>query len=104
MADTIIYSKSDLQLNFTVLDEGVAAPTSNFSSATYKIVDRRGVALLTKTLGSGITGNGTVFEVLIGETDITFAGAYIHQLSVVNLIGDELPPVFQNKITILEKH
>ena len=104
MADTIIYSKSDLQLNFSVFDAGVAANTANFSAATYKIVDRRGVDLLTKTLGNGILTNGTVFEVVLAETDVTFAGAYIHQFTVTNLAGDELPPVFQAKITVLEKH
>jgi hypothetical protein len=104
MADTIIYSKSDLQLNFSVFDEGAATSTSLFSAATYKIVDRRGVDLLTKTLGAGITRNGTVFEVLVTELDLPFSGVFIHQLTVTNLVGDALPPVFQDKITVIERH
>ncbi len=104
MTDTIIYQGSDLQFNFTVGEgeKGAQVSTDKFSGATYKIVDKNGVELLVKTLGNVISSSGFIFKVLIDAVEMTFAGVFIHQLTVTTLQDNVLTYVFKDKITIKE--
>ena len=97
-------------------DPTVTIDASNFIEAKYRIFDADGTtALVTATLTGGEIaveadtddeGNAIkVFRATLSKASmldsIVPAGQYIHQFKVTNTGGLELPPVFQNTVTIV---
>lgn len=69
-----------------------------YTGAEYTIFDNAGVSLLTLTLGSGVTKNGTDFVVHVPSSALTFTGTYKHQLVAVSSSTRDL--MFKRKVTI----
>ena len=97
-------------------DSTITIDASNFTEAKYRIFDTDGTtALVTATLTGGEIaveadtdeeGNAiNVFRTTLSKTSmldsIVPEGQYTHQFKVTNSGGLELPPVFQNTVTII---
>jgi hypothetical protein len=62
----------------------------NISQAKYQIFDKNDVALVTKTLGSGITFAAGVTTVSLSDTDtLNLAGSYRHECIVRDPSGQD---------------
>ena len=100
-------------------DSSVTIDASNFTEAIYRIFDTDNTtALVTATLTGGdiavesdtdSEGNAiNVFRTTLTKasmlSSVVEAGQYSHSFKVTNSAGLELPPVFQNVVTVVEAY
>lgn len=100
-----LYQHSDQNFTTSVTDEaGVEIDAASFTGALYKIFAADcTTVLVSKSLGSGIVVEGTKFKTTLDKADMVMAaGQYTHQFKVINSAAQELPPVFQNTVTVKE--
>ncbi len=110
-----LYNNSDQNFKTEIDDEeGANVDASIFTGAIYRIYAQDGLSVLVEeTLsGGGIvvvadTDSGgspiNVFKTSLEKIDMTMvAGNYTHQFKVVNSATQELPPLFQNTVNILD--
>lgn len=99
-----LYQNSDNAIRVPVVD-GVTGDTylaSSFSDAEYIIADNAGKIVIHKKLNNGIIIDGDDFLINIDDGELLVKGNYLHQLVVWNSAGDKLPPVFIDKVKILQ--
>jgi hypothetical protein len=99
----LLYERRDQQFTVTVYDtDGTTViPASTYLNAQYRIFPKTGcTALLSKSLGSGITVSGDNFVVSIDDTDIDFNGEYRHVFVVGTTVDELLPSVIDSFVTI----
>jgi len=104
-----LYQNSDQTFTVQIFAADGTTPVdaNTFQFAEYNIYEKDAcVALVTKTLGSGIDVNGTNFEVTLEDTDITFsttdAQKYDHAFRPGTTAQPRLAPVFDEEVTIVE--
>lgn len=96
----------DKEIVATIVDEAGAAVDTTGSTATYVIAEEPGgVAIISKTVGSGIAvgGGASNNEVTITIDDndtITFSGQYYHELELIDTTG-KVYTAFVGYITFL---
>ena len=102
-----LYERRDQSFTVTVYDtDGTTIiPASTYLNAQYRIKATNTCdALVTKSLGSGITVNGSVFVVTLTDADITFNGIngeYSHSFTVGTTVDEVLPSIFDTTVDIV---
>ena len=114
-----LFNNSDQTFKTEITEEDsdpvVIVDASIFTEAVYRIYAQDGLStLVEKKLSIGteivvivdvdVDGNNiNVFKTTLLKTDMTMAaGQYPHQFKVTNSDSLELPPVFENEVTIVE--
>lgn len=104
-----LYQNSDQTFTVQIFESDGTTPVdaNNYQFAEYSIYTKGTCnALVTKTLGSGISVSGTNFEVTLEDTDITFATSstekYDHAFRPGTTAQPRLAPVFDEEVTIME--
>lgn len=112
-----LYNNSDQTFKTQITEEEdptVTIDASSFTEAVYKIFSQDcSTVLVTKKLSlaeiavvADVDDAGdpiNVFQTTLLKVDMTMvAGQYQHNFKVTNSAGLELPPVFQNTVTIVE--
>lgn len=104
MTDTL-YQNSDNIFQTQVTDENTneVLAAGLFNAAEY-ILHKKGIVIVHKTLGHGITLVGDEFVTHIDDGDITpKAGeGYQHQFVVWDNAGNKRPPIFNKPVTIIK--
>ncbi len=106
MAIDALYQHRDNDLQVTVRDEaGNQLNPDDFENAIYVIyVKSTGTEVLRKTLGSGISSVGGVFNVDIAKDEIPFsnvANIHWHTMVIGYTATEERPQVFDEETTII---
>lgn len=102
-----LWENSDFvfQVDIFESDGTTPADANDFTEAKWELyATGTCIALVAKTLGSGIAIVGTSFEVTIDEADIDFNGVngeYTHEFRVGTVISPSLPPVFNTTVPII---
>lgn len=110
-----LFNNSDQNFKTEIDDEeGANVDASDFTDAIYRIYAQDGLSVLVEET---LTGGGivvvsdvdselnpiNVFKTSLQKIDMTMvAGDYTHQFKVINSATQELPPLFQNTVNILD--
>lgn len=104
-----LYERRDQVFSVTVYDtDGTTViPASTYLNAQYRIYKATdSTPSVSKSLGSGITVVGNVFEVALTKTEMQFStndeGPYKHLFCVGATATEVLPAIFDEAVTIVE--
>ncbi len=102
-----LWQNSDFVFQVDVFESDGTTPAdaNDYTKAEWSLYETGTcVALVTKTLGSGIAVSGTVFEVTIDAADITVSGVdgeYTHSFRVGTAISPSMPPIYDTTVPII---
>lgn len=65
-------------------------PISGIQAARYQIFNREGVAVLTATLGNGISWSGTSIVITLNAAMTALSGFYTHECAAIDTAGRDL--------------
>lgn len=90
-----------LQFFVEVFNEaGNPDPGLGFGGAEYTIRDSKDRVWVTKTLGNGIRKDRNVYSITVPFYEMSFAGTYLHQFTLITQEGERLSPVFNHPLLI----
>lgn len=98
------FQNTDNIFRTKITKEGAVQAPSLFPQAEYTLSTRAGEVIARLTLGNGISVEDDDFVVHIQDDVITseLRGVLNHQFVVYNVAGDRLPPVFIDRVRIVE--
>lgn len=103
----VLYERRDQTFTVTVYDtDGTTViPASTYLNAQYRIYPVGScTAIVSKSLGSGVSVVGNNFQVDIDDTDITVSGTngeYKHVFVVGTTVDEVLPSIFDSVVDIV---
>jgi len=99
------HSDNDLLTVITKESDGEVFDVNSVSEAEYSLMKAvNGIPIVSKSIGTGgITKleETNTLKIRLEDTEMDMSkGEYWHKLVIINLLGDRLPPVFFEQVTI----